>query len=200
MSVKLVSGSVAAALFAAFACHATAWGPISRWEGIAAAAMVTPLAQPASFDAPNVVVISPRLVTAGQPDRGALASLASRGFTADIYLAPPSVSDAVHDEAGIVERQGITYVNIPINFQHPTEADFAAFSSAMQKFEGRKVLVHCQLNMRASSMVFLYRVIVGREDPEQAYAAVTRVWVPNRPWKAFIMRLLRKNNVAFEPY
>ncbi len=181
MSVKIISGGVVMALFAAFVGPATA----------------TP---PAPFDAPNVVVISPHLVTAGQPSRDALASLASRGFTADIYLAPPTVSDAVHDEAAIVERQGVAYVNIPVHFQHPTEADFATFSSAMQNFEGGKVLVHCQVNMRASSMVFLYRVIVGREDPDYAYAAVTRVWVPNRPWRAFMVRLLRKNHVAFEPY
>lgn len=153
-----------------------------------------------NLDAPNVVVISPHLVSSGQPTRKALASLASQGFGADIYLAPPTVSDAVHDEAAIVERQGVAYVNIPIKFNHPTEADFVAFSSAMRRFSGRKVLVHCQVNLRASSMVFLYRTIVGREDPDRAYEAVTRVWVPDGPWKAFITRLLRKNHIAFEPY
>lgn len=152
------------------------------------------------LDAPNVVIISPRLVTSGQPTPKALASLASQGFGADIYLAPPTVSDAVHDEAAIVERQGVAYVNIPIKFNQPTEADFVAFSSAMRRFSGRKVLVHCQINLRASSMVFLYRTIVGLEDPDRAYEAVTRVWVPDGPWKAFITRLLRKNHVAFEPY
>lgn len=157
-------------------------------------------AQVPTLDAPNVEVISPRLVTSGQPTQQALASLAAQGFGADIYLAPPTVSDAVHDEAGIVERQGVAYVNIPIKFDNPTEADFEAFSTALRKLRDRKVLVHCQLNMRASSMVFLYRVIVDKEDPERAYQAVIRVWVPEGPWRALMIRLLRKNHMAFEPY
>jgi protein tyrosine phosphatase (PTP) superfamily phosphohydrolase (DUF442 family) len=157
-------------------------------------------AQVPTLDAPNVEVISPRLVTSGQPTQHALASLAAQGFGADIYLAPPTVSDAVHDEAGIVERQGVAYVNIPIKFDNPTEADFEAFSTALRKLRDRKVLVHCQLNMRASSMVFLYRVIVDKEDPERAYQAVIRVWVPEGPWRALMIRLLRKNHMAFEPY
>lgn len=167
---------------------------VAAHPGVAVSAPVFKL------DAANVVIISPRLVTSGQPTPKALASLALQGFGADIYLAPPTVSDAVRDEAGIVKRQGVAYVNIPIKFNHPTEADFAAFSSAMRRFSDRKVLVHCQINLRASSMVFLYRTIVGGEDPDRACEAVTRVWVPEGPWKVLITRLLRENHIAFEPY
>lgn len=200
MTVKTAFHGVVVALFGIVVCHAAAAGSVGRSEGVVAVDPAHARAPPEALDAPNVVIISAHLVTAGQPSRDALTSLASRGFAADIYLAPPSVSDAVHDEAEIVEHQGLAYVNIPISFQHPTEADFTAFSSALRQFKGRKVLVHCQLNMRASSMVFLYRVIVGGEDPEQAYEAVTRVWVPDRQWKALIIRLLRKHHMAFEPY
>ncbi|TAL85746.1 MAG: hypothetical protein EPN74_07025 [Rhodanobacter sp.] len=200
MTVKTVFCGAVLVVAGMVAFHAPAFGAAGRVAGAAAAVRVFASAQPARLDAPNVVIISSRLVTAGQPTRSALASLGSQGFAADIYLAPPSVADAVHDEAAIVERQGMAYLDIPINFQRPTAADFTAFSSAMKKFEGRKVLVHCQLNMRASSMVFLYRVIVGGEDPEQAYTAVTRVWVPDRQWRAFMVRRLRKHHIAFEPY
>ncbi len=48
--------------------------------------------------APNVVEISPRLVTSGQPSAEALAGLKAMAFDAVIYLAPPTVSDAVRDE------------------------------------------------------------------------------------------------------
>lgn len=56
------------------------------------------LAQPARLAAPNVVEISPRLVTSGQPSAEALAGLKAQGFEAVIYLAPPTVTDAVRDE------------------------------------------------------------------------------------------------------
>ena len=157
-------------------------------------------AQAPSLVAPNVVIISPRLVTSGQPAASALAQLASHGFGAVIYLAPPTVSDAVRDEAAILERQGVAYVNIPIPFNHPTEAHFDSFTAALAQFVDHKVLVHCQVNMRASSMVFLHRVIVGREDAELAYESVARVWSPTGPWKSLIVAMLRKHGNAFEPY
>lgn len=166
---------------------------------LSAAQSASPV-QPAGIDAPNVVVISPELVTSGQPTSAALSKLAAQGFKAVIYLAPPTVPDAIRDEADIVQRQGLSYVNVPIKFGDPTEADFDAFVKALAKFEGSKVLVHCQVNMRASSMVFLHRVVVGKESSEKAYESVARVWSPGGPWKALMKTVLAKNRVAFEPY
>lgn len=150
--------------------------------------------------APNVVVIAERLVTSGQPRAEALAGLAAQGYGAVVYLAPPTVSDAVSGEADILRRQGLEFVNVPIDFGKPTAADFEAFTVAMGRLRERKLLVHCQVNFRASSMTFLWRVIVGRERPETAYEAVARVWSPDATWKAFMRERLRQADVAFEPY
>ena len=153
-----------------------------------------------ALSAPNVVPIHERWVTSGQPAAAALGKLKEEGFEAVIYLAPPTVHDAVREEPEIVAGQGLAYVNIPIRFDQPTEADFAAFAEAIRRFDGRKVLVHCQINLRASSMTFLHRVIVGKEPPEKAYESVARVWSPNRVWKAYLVSMLRKHDIAFEPY
>lgn len=150
--------------------------------------------------APNVVEISPQLVTSGQPPAEALAKLGAQGFEAVIYLAPPTVPDAVRDEAAIVGRQGLVFVNLPIAFDNPTGRDFDVFAGMLRALAGRKVLVHCQVNMRASTLVFLYRTIVAKEDPHKAYEAVTRVWVPEGPWKRLIRDELGKHKIDFEPY
>jgi protein tyrosine phosphatase (PTP) superfamily phosphohydrolase (DUF442 family) len=150
--------------------------------------------------APNIVEISPRLVTSGQPSAEALAGLKALAFEAVIYLAPPTVSDAVRDEENIVTRQGLTFINIPIKFENPTEDDFEMFASVLAGLGTRKVLVHCQINLRASAMVFLYRVINLREDPRVAYEAVAGIWSPDRRWRRLIEDQLRKHKVAFEPY
>jgi hypothetical protein len=92
------------------------------------------------------------------------------------------------------------FVGIPIDFSHPTAKDFDAFASALSGQAGRKVLVHCQVNMRASTMVFHYRTIVAKEDPQRAYEAVIKVWVPEGPWKGLIRDELRQHNIDFEPY
>jgi protein tyrosine phosphatase (PTP) superfamily phosphohydrolase (DUF442 family) len=170
------------------------------WLLLPALVLQVSFAQSAELSAPNVVEISPKLVTAGQPSAEALASLAAQGFEVDIYLAPPTVGDAVKDEAVIVGKQGMVFINIPINFKNPTEKDFEAFAGVMKGLDKRKVLVHCQVDLRASSMVFLYRVVVGKEDPHVAYKAVAQVWSPEGPWKRLIQELLKKNGVNFEPY
>ena len=156
--------------------------------------------QPQRTGMPNRVDITPRLVTSGQPSAEALAGLAAQGFEAVIYLAPPTVSDAVSDEALIVGRQGLVFVNIPIKFDSPTEKDFEAFTSVLSAFSARKVLVHCQINLRASSMVFLHRVISRKEDPRIAYEAVAKVWSPDGAWEKLMQALLSKSGVNFEPY
>jgi protein tyrosine phosphatase (PTP) superfamily phosphohydrolase (DUF442 family) len=158
------------------------------------------LAADAALDAPNVVPISPMLVTSGQPTAASPSRLAALGFGAVIYLAPPTSPDAVRDEAQILRSQGLEFINIPIGFGNPTEADFQSFVEAMNGLRDRKVLVHCQVNMRASTMAFLYRVIVDHENPEQAYPSVARVWSPAGPWKALMTAQLRKAGILFEPY
>ena len=54
----------------------------------------------------------------------------------------------------------------------------------MQSLAGRKVFVHCQMNFRASSLVFLHRVITLKEPPDKAWESVQRAWVPNATWNA----------------
>ena len=154
----------------------------------------------ASLAAPNVVPIDERLTTSGQPKAEVLARLKEAGYEAVIYLAPPTVGDAVPEEPELVRGQGLSYVNIPIAFDKPTEADFEAFVAAMKEAQGRKLLVHCQINLRASSMVLLHRVIVRGEPAEKAYESVARVWSPNRVWKAYVTAMLRRHGHAFEPY
>jgi protein tyrosine phosphatase (PTP) superfamily phosphohydrolase (DUF442 family) len=105
--------------------------------------------------APNVVAISERLVTSGQPTPESLANLSKQRFQAVIYLAPPSVPDAVANEPEVVRSQGLAFVNIPIQWSKPTEADFQSFVVAMKRFQGKKILVHCQANLRASAMTFM---------------------------------------------
>jgi len=157
-------------------------------------------AQPVGLKAPNVVVIGPGLTTSGQPGAEALAGLRQLGFEAVIYLAPSTVADAVKEEPEILARQGIEFVHVPIPFGTPTEAHFDAVSEALQRLQGRNVLVHCQVNMRASTLVFLHRVTRLREDPARAWQDVTRVWVPQGSWQRLVTDVLARHGVNFAPF
>jgi protein tyrosine phosphatase (PTP) superfamily phosphohydrolase (DUF442 family) len=183
------------------AVHATPIGRRQVLLGLAAAlACRAGAAQEPAFKAPNLVVVSPLLVTSGQPPAEALSRLGAEGFAGVVYLAPLTVPGAVRDEAAILAGQGVAFTHIPIEFNDPAQADFDALSAALAALKGRKVLVHCQVNMRASSMVFLHRVLVDKESPELAYEAVSKVWSPNGTWRRYIVSMLRKHGVAFEPY
>ena len=108
--------------------------------------------------------------------------------------------DAIQDEREILSQQGIEFIHLPIPFSAPQEAHVVAVSAALARLKDKKVLVHCQVNMRASTMVFLYRVVNGKEDPTLAYDAVTKVWSPEGPWRALLLAQMKKHNINFEPY
>lgn len=153
----------------------------------------------AAIDAPNPVEVSPLLVTSGQPTAKGLAMLGALGFQAVIYLAPSSVPDAVKDEPEVLRRQGIEFIHIPIPFNAPKDEHVIAVSDALERLKSKKVLVHCQVNLRASTMVFLYRVISLKEEPARAYEDVSKVWSPEGPWRTLIIEQLRKHKIAFQP-
>lgn len=157
-----------------------------------------PASRAQTLDAPNIVPITSRLVTSGQPPASTLAQLASLGFQAVVYLAPNTVSNAVKSEPDLLKQQNVEFVHIPIPFSSPNAGHVAAVFSALQRLSDKKVLVHCEVNMRASSMVFLYRAIVLKEDPVHAYNSVTAVWSPRGPWRTLIQEQLRAAGVKFE--
>jgi protein tyrosine phosphatase (PTP) superfamily phosphohydrolase (DUF442 family) len=150
--------------------------------------------------APNFVAVAPRLATSGQPSAEALKGLASLGYQAVVYLAPSSVPSAVASEAELLSQQGIEFVHIPIPFGAPEEAHLLALAQALDRLRERTVLVHCEINMRASTIVFLYRAVHRGEDPASAYEAVAKVWSPRGVWHKLVVAQLAKNNIKFEPY
>jgi len=165
----------------------------------AAAAEPAPPASPvAGIVAPNVRVISPLLVTAGQPDRASLQRLKSEGYAAVISLSPSDARDAVPEESQILTAQGVEFIHIPMPWQAPEAKHLEAMGEAMQRLKGRKVLVHCQMNMRASAMTFLYRAIYEKEDPAKAWGDVKPLWTPTNQWATFLDGQLRAHGIAFE--
>jgi len=153
-----------------------------------------------SIDAPNFTALSQNLATSGQPTAQALATLGAHGFQAVVYLAPSTVPNAVKDEGELLARQGIEFVHIPIPFEAPDESHLKALSAALNRLRERKVLVHCEINMRASTLVFLYRVVELKESPPDAYEAVARIWSPRGPWRRLMVEQLARHHIAFEPY
>ncbi|TGD72730.1 phosphatase [Mangrovimicrobium sediminis] len=134
----------------------------------------------------NYLQIDDWLHTAGQPDAGQLATLGALGIRHVINLALPDSDNAVADEARIVAAQGIDYLNIPVDFENPTRAQFELFCTCLDAVAGEPTLVHCAYNMRVSAFVYLYRVTRCNLAPEEARQALLQLWEPSGVWAAFV--------------
>ncbi len=129
-----------------------------------------------------------RITTSGQPTEAQLADIHAIGVRHVINLGLHSHEKALPDEAGSVSRLGMTYIHIPVDFQNPTEADFARFCETMAELKDVPVHVHCIANYRVSAFFFRYRrAVLGVEDA-QARADLERIWQPEGVWAEFAAR------------
>jgi len=127
----------------------------------------------------NYYEYSPSLLSAGQPTREQFPAIAKAGVEAIINLAPVTDPGALADEAEVVGKLGMGYIHIPVNWDHPPQADVESFLAAMEKFQGKRVLVHCYAGSRASAFVFMYRVLKQDADRVAARATLEAIWANN---------------------
>ena len=92
----------------------------------------------------NYRAAGPDLATSGQPREDQLAAIAEAGYDVVINLAlhdDPRYS--LQDEASSVQRLGLVYIHIPVQFAAPTESDLVKFFDAMDRYKHHRVWVHC---------------------------------------------------------
>lgn len=136
----------------------------------------------------NFVALSDRLWCGGMPTAAQLRELAPRGVQVVINLAIPDSEDALKDEAALVGALGMEYVNIPVRWDSPTAGDLETFMAVMDRNTGKRILVHCQANYRATAFIALYRVRRLGWQPAAALKDLRQVWNPDEypAWKEFI--------------
>jgi len=127
-----------------------------------------------------------RITTSGQPTEGQLGALRDLGVGHVINLGLHSHEDALADEAASVSALGMRYIHIPVDFQEPTEADYAQFCDAMAAIGDDLVHVHCIMNMRVSAFLYRYqREVLGRDDASSR-ALMDTLWQPGGIWARLI--------------
>lgn len=134
--------------------------------------------------------------SSGQPSAEQLVLLKEAGFERIIYLAFTTSHTALAAEDKIVKDLGMDYVHIAVDFDEPTIEDFDAFASLMRSEPDAKTLLHCQVNFRASSFSFLYRVIEQDIAVEDAKTDLDTVWQPDEVWRDFIFSVLQENGIS----
>ncbi len=143
-------------------------------------------------DIKNFRALEPDLATAGQPDEAQLADVKRAGFDVVINLGLAGQPYSLPDEQSAVEKLGLAYFHLPVDFERPQAGDLERFLEIMDRCDERKVLVHCAANYRASCFTACYLHRRRGWSSVEAEASVHRVWIPNAVWRNFMQAAKEK--------
>lgn len=143
----------------------------------------------------NYLYYNELLSSSGMPTAEQMKSVAEVGVQVVINLAPHDVPNAIPDEAGLVNSLGMQYLNVPVNWNTPTKEGLDIFMDAMDANQGKKILVHCEANFRASAFISIYRILRQGWKENDALEVMHTIWDEEAypVWKMFIEDTLKRS-------
>jgi len=130
--------------------------------------------------------VDERVTTSGQPSEEQLAEIKALDVSHIVNLGPHDNEGALADEAASVAALGMTYVYIPVEFEAPTDENFAQFCAAMERLKDKRIHVHCIYNARVSAFFYRYAGAGLGGDVDEAFARMDGIWRPGSDWADFI--------------
>lgn len=152
---------------------------------------------PCNDQAPAFFAFDPGLCCAGQPNRQQIARLAATGLDFVINLATEASTGHLADEAALWEAAGVDFTWQPVDWQRPGMADYRRFENWLASRRGKRCLVHCAKNYRASLLCFAYLCVNEGRDPWELWPLVLAVWEPDAAWSALGREVLAASGLAF---
>ena len=141
------------------------------------------------MDILNYLVLNEQLITGGQPSQDSFKKLSKKGVVVVVNLLP-SHQNFIDNEEFLVAENNMDYIYIPVEWDNPKATDFNSFVIAMKKHQGKKIFVHCAMNMRVSAFIYLYRVLHDNFHKEKAKESMEKIWKPSGTWAEFIEKIL----------
>ncbi len=136
----------------------------------------------------NFQRVDDHTITGGQPTEADLRAAAEEGYEVVINLTTLDPRYSLPDEPGLAVSLGLAYHHIPVVWGSPQPSDYAAFAALMGQVAGRRVLVHCAANYRATAFYSLYALQALGWTAEQAAGFRANIWLPGQyhVWDEFI--------------
>ena len=144
----------------------------------------------------NYRAYSSTLSSSGQPTEAQLKAVADAGFERIVFLAFSDHDESLANEDRLVKSLGMEYAHIPVDWGAPRRSDFYMFAGLMEREPEKQTLVHCQVNFRASTFSFLYRVLYQDVPIGVAKEDLNSVWVPDDTWRKLIFDVLEENGLS----
>ena len=130
------------------------------------------------------------IAASGQPSAEQFSLIKEAGYNCVINLALPTSAGALTDEPEIVTSLGMDYVHIPVEWTKPQISQLVTFFIELDNRKGQQIWVHCAMNYRVSTFLFLFRVIRLGAVQMDAWQDVLSVWQPDEVWLAFVQTSL----------
>lgn len=149
-------------------------------------------------DVLNFLRLDDALCCGGQPTHEQFADAAREGIQLVINLALITSDNALPDEPGLVRSLGMEHIHIPVIWDSPQPTNLEQFIDAMDANLGKKILVHCAMNYRATAFTALWRVLRQGWGVDEAFALQREIWnLDEYPvWKAFVEQSLKKSSAG----
>ena len=136
------------------------------------------------------------LSSSGMPTADQMKEVAEAGVQLVINLAPHDAPNAIPNEDELVNSLGMEYINIPVTWRAPESEALTRFMKEMDAHAGKKILVHCEANYRASAFVMMYRVLRLGWNKADAIPVMEKMWNPEDfpVWEKFIQDQLTNHS------
>jgi uncharacterized protein (TIGR01244 family) len=128
----------------------------------------------------NFLQVTPEFCTGGQPRLEHFAALKARGVKAVLNLRQPGEHRAEEEKAA-VEKSGLRYFNIPVEYRNPTAADVDLFLKITDDAANRPMFVHCTAAIRVGAFWLIRRVVRDGMAWDAALVEARKVGLVNAP-------------------
>ncbi len=130
--------------------------------------------------------VNENITTSGQFTEEQFAQIANLGVTHIVNMGLHDHKYALPDEKNLVTTNGIEYIYQPVDFNNPTDDDFATFCEVMERLDGETIHIHCIANYRVSAFLYRYYRDVKGEGAQKARDEMLSIWKPEGVWADFI--------------
>jgi uncharacterized protein (TIGR01244 family) len=128
----------------------------------------------------NFLKVTPEFCTGGQPRIEHFAELKAEGVKAVLNLRQPGEHRA-DEEQEAVQKAGLKYFNIPVNYSEPTAADADEFLRLTDDPANRPMFIHCTAAIRVGAFWMIRRVMRDGMTPEAALEEARKVGLVKAP-------------------
>ena len=146
--------------------------------------LISMLQAPASAAEPPAIhhflQVTPEFCTGGQPRVEHFEALKARGVKAVLNLRQPGEHRAAQEKEA-VEKAGLKYFNIPVNYQNPSSGDVDAFLRVTDEPANRPMFIHCTAAIRVGAFWMIRRVLRDGMPEEKALEEARKVGLVQSP-------------------